>query len=493
MPSNQPAKQYPFIKISGRSFSEGIEFKTHEAIFSKTEGTVRIDLNINPEFRNVDFKDHIEIYFNEKTRYIGIVKNYQFNDKIGIINFEDETLRLENETFSAEFLDMKPVERMDVIAQSSGFILNPNSRCQIDAERNFFIIIPILNFETKDCFRIGNVKFYQKFDDLDDSIIKDSNTGKKNLFWIDCSVRAKIKIKAINFFEAISKGYEKISQAIDIIALRTDLSFPSMTINSHYQNFPFNYYHLLSKVKIPTTIYCREISSHAALFYDVESISEKRLSLDEKPIKFFDDLILLCNDLIVKKEPTQEEENLLQVLHWLRKAMQEGDRKDKFLDLWIAFDFLISGESAETLFTDDEKEKLKKIIRFDEFNEKQKSTIVSKINMLDDSIFTDDEREKLKKIVLSDEFSERQKSAIVSKINMLNDSPLMERFSQLIQNLEISFSTDEISALQKMRRKRTDIIHGIRDISITDGELSKMRTILEKMFIGKISKSSIGE
>lgn len=450
MPSDPPTQQEWLIKISGRSFSKGLEFKISESIFSKTAGSIRIDLSINPEFRNVDFKDHIEIYIDKKPRWLGIVKNYHVDDKFGIITFEDERLRLENEPILAEFLNMKPIDTMALITQSSGILLNPHRQDEYNFERNFFIIIPIQNLEIKNSFKIGNVKFYQEFDDPDDLIIRDSKTGKKNRFWTDCSARAKIKIKAINFFEAISKGYEKISQAIDIIALRTDLSFPSMIINSCHQNFPFNYYNLLSKVKIPTTIYCREIDSHAALFYDMESISEKRLSLDETPLNFFDDLILLCNDLIVKREPTQEEEKLLQVLHWLRKAMQEGDKKDKFLDLWIAFDFLISGESAEKLFTDDEKE-------------------------------------KLKKIVLSDEFNEKQKSAIVSKINKLNESPLMERFFQLVQNLKISFSTDEISALKKMRRKRTDIIHGKKDISVTDGELSKMRTILEKLFIGKIN------
>jgi len=158
----------------------------------------------------------------------------------------------------------------------------------------------------------------------------------------------------------------------------------------------------------------------------------------------------------MKVEPTQEEENLLQVLHWLRKAMQDGDKKDKFLDLWIAFDFLISGESSERLFTDEDKEKLTEFIRSKDF-------------------------------IFSDAFNERQKDAIISKINMLNDSPIMERFSQLIQTLNTSFSADEISALKKMRRKRTDIIHGKKDISVNEGELSKMRTILERLFVGKIN------
>lgn len=83
----------------------------------------------------------------------------------------------------------------------------------------------------------------------------------------------------------------------------------------------------------------------------------------------------------------------------------------------------------------------------------------------------------------------KQKNALVSKTNMINESPLMEKFNQLIQKLGISFSDYEISTLKEMRKKRTNLIHGTGDISISDDELSKMRTILEKMFIGKINSS----
>jgi hypothetical protein len=59
---------------------------------------------------------------------------------------------------------------------------------------------------------------------------------------------------------------------------------------------------------------------------------------------------ILCDDLLQKNSLSPKEKNLLQVLHWLRKAIQEGNNKDKFLDLWIAFELLISGEKSKKRF-----------------------------------------------------------------------------------------------------------------------------------------------
>jgi len=168
MPLNQSTPPEWIIKISGRSFSKGIEFNITESISSKTTGIIKVDLNINPEFRNVDFKDQIEIYLDKKPRFLGIIENYQFNDKIGIIHFEDVRLRLENETISAEFMGMNHLEIFALIIQSSGIILNPKQQSQLNVERNFFIIIPVQNLESKNSFEIGDVRFYHKFDNIDD-------------------------------------------------------------------------------------------------------------------------------------------------------------------------------------------------------------------------------------------------------------------------------------------------------------------------------------
>jgi len=456
IPQNIPLyKDHHQLKISGRQFSTGILSSIatiREKGALKTVGSFRVDLNINKEFQNVDFKDVIEVYDNKNNLINkGYVKKYQYTENFGIIEFQDYTLKLEHERLTAELINMSPTDSLAILTQSSGMVFNPPPGMLYNIqERDFLIIVPIQNLIIEESFKIGNVEFYQIFDSLDDSLIRKSSNGRTNSLWNGNYPRAKVNIKSTNFFDAITKGYAIISRAIDIVALRTDISFPSITIQNNRYNFYFSYYKFLSKVKIPTIVYCREINTKAVTFFDLETIRENILSLQMDSQQYFSEVNVLCSNLITKTELTKEEENFLLALHWLRKAIQEGDNKDKFLDLWITFEFLTSGEKTEDIFSDVDKKKIKDLIR-------------------------------------STSLTEKQKKAIESKIGMINDSPLMEKFNQLIKNLSVNFSTDELNELKILRNKRTNLVHGKGDIVVNDDELDKMRTILEKVFIGKIN------
>jgi hypothetical protein len=447
-------KDYHKLKISGRTFSEGIlttDFKPSEPNNKKITGTFWVNLEKNPNFKNIDFKDALEVYDNKnKPLFRGFVKNYQYTDTFGIIEAQDISLKLEHEKVSAEFIDMIPVDIFSIIAKSQDFSFNASGVPYDTNERDFVIIIPVQNLISDEPFKIGDVDFYQIFDSVDDSIIRKSERGRTEHFWNGNFPRAKTIVKATNFFDAILRGYNTISKAIDVIALRTDISFPSVMVENCQHNFQFSYYKLLSKVKIPTVVYCREMNSQACTFFNIESIRESILSLNIESQKFFEEVLFLCNHLLLKAELTREEKNQLQVLHWLRRAIQEGNNKDKFLDLWVAFEFLIAGEKTKEIFSEEEKLKLRNMIDLSEFNDSQQL-------------------------------------AINSKINMINDRPLMEKFNNLIEKLKIEFSKEELEILKNIRNKRTDLIHGKKDIFVNDEELNKMRTILEKLFIGKIN------
>ena len=179
-------------------------------------------------------------------------------------------------------------------------------------------------------------------------------------------------------------------------------------------------------------------------------MNENVLSLDIDPQEYFSEINELCGELISKIELSNSEENLLQALHWLGKSIQDGNNKDKFLGLWVAFEFLISGTKTEKLFSKPDISKLKSLI---------------------DTI----------------DFDENQKAAIKSKINMLNDSPLMAKFNVMIKNLDIEISEDELIIFKAARDCRRELIHGLNDVEIDDKILNKMRTILEKIFVGKIN------
>jgi hypothetical protein len=447
-------KDHHILRISGRDFSNGIMTMYFNP--SGPENPIGlaqfwVDLEKNPDFINVDFKDELEVYDKEnKLTFRGFIKNYKSSDKTGFIFSQDMSLKMEHDKVSAEFNKMNRTDCVGLLTESIGFNFQPHGVQYNTHKRDFIIIIPIKNLIINQSFKIGNVEFYQKFDTLDDSLIRKSETGRKDMLWNGNFPRARITVEAKQFFEAIMNGYDSISRTIDVIALRTDMSFPSVKINGDLKSFTFSYYKHLSKVKIPTWVYCREKNSHAHTFYNIESVRENTLSIEVEPQKFFEEINGLCSDLISKNNLTQQEKNLHQVFHWLRRSIQEGNKKDKLIDLWTAFEFLISGVKSAALFTHNDKSKLIKIISEIDFNDKQKN-------------------------------------AINSKIDMLNNSSLMEKFDSLRDVLGIDFSDVELEILKNMRNKRNDLIHGRKDVLIEDNELNKMRTIIEKILIEKIN------
>jgi hypothetical protein len=430
-----------------------IELFSHRTNGEKIYGTFWIDFKKNPDFIYVDFKDELEIYDKEnKLIFRGLVKNYQYTDKYGIIEARDISLIMEHVKITVEFIEMNKIDPFSILAKMQGFEFNPGEIPYNTNSRDFLIILPVQNLIINEPFTIGDVEFYQDFNNFDDSLIRKSDTGRKDSLWNGNFSRARVTIKAKNFFDAIIEGYNTVSRAIDIISLRTDISFPSNIIGDCQYKFHFSYHNFLSKVKIPTIVYCREKDSRARTFLDIESIRENVLSINVESQKFFEEIIILCNTLISKVELSKEKKNYLQVLHWLRRSIQEGNNKDKFIDLWIAFEFLISGEKTESVFTDDDKTTLRNMIDFTKFNE-------------------------------------NQQQAVTSKINMMNDSPQMEKFNHLVDRLKIGFSEEELITFKKLRDKRSDLIHGKQDVLVVDYELNKMRTILEKLFIGKLNPS----
>lgn len=455
-PSSPVLKGQNKLKISGYEFDKEVM-----TIYLRPSGPGNsrglaefwLDLEKNPNFLNVDLKDELEVY-NKSNQLVfkGFINNYESSDTTGFIFAQDMSIKMEHERVSAEFNNMHPTDCVGLLTESAGFNFCPSSPYNI-SERNFVIIIPVQNLIMNASFAIGDVEFYQKFDTLDDSLIRESKTGRENQLWNGNFPRAKIIVQAKQFYEAITKGYHKIARAIDVIALRVDFSFPSIKIKQSKIDFNFSYYKNLAKVKIPTWIYCREQLTKSHCFYNIETLRENILNLDIDPGNYFNNLDALCGDLISKEDPTQEEKNLIQTLHWLRRSIQEGNKKDKLIDLWTSFEFLISGINIDNLFTEQDKIELKNII--------------SKTYL--------------------DTF---QKNAMEGKIDMLNDPPLLSKFRKLIEDLDVIFSQDELNILKVTRNKRNDLIHGRRDIEVKDLELTKMRTIIEKILLAKINRLS---
>lgn len=442
------------LSISGRDFSQGITTMSLKPGGRDNRiGTAQIwvDLDKNPAFKDVDFKDEIEVRDRSNAVVLkGYVRNYQSSDRTGFVSIQDLTLRMESEKITVEFNKMNPTDSMGLLVESGGFTFQPHGMAYNTSPRAFTVIMPVQNLIIDQSFRIGDVEFYQDFDSIDDALIRKSNIGRTNPVWNGNFPRARTQVTAKQFFEAITKGYDAICRAIDVIAFRADWTFPSIELNDGRRDFMFSYYKYLSRVKGSTLVYCREVQTQAHTFFNIESVVENVLSFEVDPQGYFAEANELCADILKKDNLTDEESRVLQVLHWLRKSIQEGNKKDKFLDLWVASEFLTSGTSMPKLF--------------------QPNEIASLLKLAEGS-----------------GLSKEQKQAIRFRINQLNEPPQMAIFNHLIKTLGVDFTNAELKLLSTSRKKRTDIIHGKKDPEIKAEELNKMRTILEKVLIKKIS------
>lgn len=445
------------IRIMGREFKEGIVtilFKPGSKINRMGISTFKINLKENPEFLCCDLKDELRIYerSNNKLVFTGLAKHCAIQkDNTALLVIQDKTLKMQNTRLSTEFINMNSVDCASLLAQSMEIDFHTDY-CINTNERTFIVVVPIKNLIINEGFNIGNVEFYQEFNTLDDILIRKSENGRTNPEWNGNFPRAKIEVNSCSFFKAIQEGHKKISTAIDLISLRTDISFPCIKINDIYQNFVFDYYRYFSKVKIPSWVYCREKDTNSYTLFNIEFVTENVLALEYKPKDYFLEFNELFSEIICKNQHTQLDKNVLQVLHWLRRSIQTGENKDKLLDLWTAMEFLVSETKAEKLFCRDQIKNIKQIIEAGQI------------------------------------LQEKQKEALFKKIDEINNIPLMVKIRTMEQENDVKLTLEEEKILRSTRDKRNDLIHGKKDIDILENELNKLRSIIELLLISKISR-----
>jgi len=451
----QPIKRNIKIKISGRCFKEGIT-----ALISKSKSRspkiscqLIIDIVKNPEFLRCDLKDELEIIDEISGTIIfrGNIKNYYCSDNKATIIAQDISLKLENTRIQGmEFHNMSFLDQMQIMISPFEKIKLDPALSPKNKQRDFKIIVPIKNLLINDAFKIGDVEFYQDFSSLDDSFIKNSDNGRNNPTWNGNLLRAKVTVSDEQFISAIMSGYEKISRAVDVIAFRTNLSCQTFNLNGETKYNEFDYYKLISQVSIPYWIYCREINTQSFSILNIEYLTESILALEQNSSNYFNILNQIFGRLLIQSNLTQEEKNLLQVIHWIRRAIESKDKRDKLLDLWTAMEFLVSGTNVKKLFTKFEIKRIK--------------------NILDNNISISDE----------------QRSALFDKLDMLNNAPIMEKFKIIAQDAGLELTESEKKLIDLTRSKRNLIIHGKKEATILDEELNKLLSVIEVVLLYKL-------
>lgn len=443
--------------LSGRRFNKGviISWQASEKPQFK-ELLIIVNLECNPDFPDVDLKDSVLLIdSNNDVIFRGIAKEAYIEKEKAKLVVLDEVLELNyvsSEGFYLEGLSAR--DSFSLLLQSSEKVKLGAVDGFFDSTfREFIVITPVENLIIGNSFKIGNVEFYTDFTTIDDSLIRSNDIGKSISDWNDNYTRARITVKASSFLSAMREGYSKIATAIDLVALRVDLSFPKIRINGDYEYIHFDYEMFLSRVKITPWIYLRDTHAKSHVIFNQEFVKENDLLLGCRPSDHFKIINSLFERILIKEDLNKNEKNVLQVLHWLRRAIQGGDNTDKLLDLWTAMEFLISGTKSTRLFC---KPQLKEI----------RSTLESVTDL-----------------------TPKQQKVLFGKIDELNKVPLMVKIAELEEELGISFAEEEKDILRNTRKKRNDIIHGRECEDVHERELNKLRSIIERLLIGIIIKT----
>lgn len=314
------------LEIGGDKFSEGVlTVHLDPSAPKKPKGFAEFWINLekNPNIKKSDLTDEVKIYDLENNLIMrGFIRNTQISENTLFLVIQDSSLKLENKKMSLEMGGgISPEEQLAFVTEYSGLKSHFHGISINTLEREFEIIIPVVNLITDDEFKIGDVVFYQKFDTSNDSILRKSSFARSENSWNGNFPRAKVTVKANSFYQATYRGYNQVAKAVDIISLRNDFSLSSFNAGGEEKQINFSYYKNLAQVKISPWIYCRQKNTQSYIIYNSESKNANILALQHDPQDFFDGINDLCSELISKDNLSQKEKNLLQSLHWLRRSI----------------------------------------------------------------------------------------------------------------------------------------------------------------------------
>lgn len=145
---------------------------------------------------------------------------------------------------------------------------------------------------------------------------------------------------------------------------------------------------------------------------------------------------------------SNNEEDIINAIHWLRRAREFGDKKDKILDFFTCIEFLVKKQKVPKLIP---KVKRKEIF------------------------------EKCKDILDDD-----QAKRFWKYLNGVNEPSFKMRLFSYIEENDIKLTQSETDNLETTRQKRCLLEHGTKDIEISDNEILLLSNSVEKLILPKL-------
>lgn len=253
---------------------------------------------------------------------------------------------------------------------------------------------------------------------------------------------ATTEVAAVDFIEAYQHAIKQIDHFLDWV--------------SYLRNFS------LSKVGGKVREWDRELSATepriTGWFYGEVAGIDCRVAMDSRNRKANETLVITSDnegflDLYAdefKGMYHRKDEKMINAVHWLRRAREEGTLKDRLLDHFTSMEFLVSNQKVKKIFSKEKRDEILELV--------------------------------------SSSMTEKEFQRFGEHFSMINSPSFKLRIDSFISDRSIPMSRSEKECLERMRRARNSIEHGLGDVDVNETDLRSLGNVVEKLIIYAIAK-----
>lgn len=324
-----------------------------------------------------------------------------------------------------------------------------------------------INIDIKDCV-VGNVRIGTQIDTSEEFInaISDIGTDMYTIIWVN--------VDADSLYNAFCEGKKLLVAATDFLSflLKNDMysdwfgtlnsENPMWDVRSHYP-----------QISLGKVFYIENCIVGESITLTDENIRiPSAIKMDAAAEYLFD-----CDwiEIFFRKLQTEDEKilRLRYALKWITAAWGTEDPYDKIIYCSMALEFIVNGEKGSNIFDEYAKkfgiQKLTKKERRDVINDVYEKAKIDNLNGFSEENLA--------------ELNESVKNMIRSK---LSEPSFGSKLDNLINRLAIPISTDEKDLLNKARKIRNELIHGLNMSTISTLEMKKLCGITSRVLIYKL-------
>lgn len=317
---------------------------------------------------------------------------------------------------------------------------NENINCEVtkqDAITSYKVILLISNVELVNEMGYSYIKFYSNKGSTYELNKFREKLNEASYCYDKCSF-AEVIVNAKSLYDAYVQAKELLTRTIQVMKF--------IIRNNILINENIEFWDRASEewdVEVSKWAYIECVPYKQIIIGHINNIcvnNNMYISNDEK------NKLLLNKSVstnLLDKNIDEDKKNFLRAVKWVNKSWDSNEFEEKILYTVIAMEFLIANIPDTPLLDKQNMNKIKKYVKTElEVNQDTISKINQKIS------------------------------------NSLAMKPMMNKFNELLDSLEINLESQEIEIIKNIRKIRNDITHGREYKEISYNEINKVNSIL---------------